>query len=396
MRMSCEIIRDLLPLYEDKVCSEKSRKAVEEHLAECEGCRRLSDIKLNISEEYTENNDRDEKAVRKGLKKIRFRWALSIVAAILIVPVLLLGVNQARGRGVCFTNIDDILTAEHFAKAIEKGEYQKASDMIDCEKLYYDVQDVLKWELDEYIGKYRTIEIDGRQWTVSEHLYDEYVINLSEGDIWSFMVTELSTPVIPREQFEKIASQYPEKIVKNGTDEYTLNNTEYNLVKTDHGYYYVSENSHVNERSHAIELFYDLYIAEFELYEEVEPMLIKQAEDHYNYNQKYYENAKNMTLSEFENFISEDYEEGLKNWKENGFAIKNISLNGCGYSEMHKGWITSFDAEITKGEKAYRASVSVSVHNGKIRVEAVDVKTDNTYIDHSLYTAFYLDYPGAI
>ena len=33
--MKCEIIRDLIPLYLDKVCSEDSRKLVEEHLAEC-------------------------------------------------------------------------------------------------------------------------------------------------------------------------------------------------------------------------------------------------------------------------------------------------------------------------------------------------------------------------
>ena len=39
MKLDCEIIRDLLPLYGDNVCSEKSREAVEEHLRECETCR---------------------------------------------------------------------------------------------------------------------------------------------------------------------------------------------------------------------------------------------------------------------------------------------------------------------------------------------------------------------
>lgn len=38
MTISCEIIRDLLPLYHDNVCSEKSCKLVEEHLATCEEC----------------------------------------------------------------------------------------------------------------------------------------------------------------------------------------------------------------------------------------------------------------------------------------------------------------------------------------------------------------------
>lgn len=39
--MNCDIVRDLLPLYEDGLCSEESRKAVEEHLKSCETCRKL-------------------------------------------------------------------------------------------------------------------------------------------------------------------------------------------------------------------------------------------------------------------------------------------------------------------------------------------------------------------
>ena len=34
-----DIVQDLLPLYHDGVCSEKSRAAVEEHLKACETCR---------------------------------------------------------------------------------------------------------------------------------------------------------------------------------------------------------------------------------------------------------------------------------------------------------------------------------------------------------------------
>lgn len=38
MKISCEIIRDLLPLYHDDVCSEESRRLVEEHLKDCVAC----------------------------------------------------------------------------------------------------------------------------------------------------------------------------------------------------------------------------------------------------------------------------------------------------------------------------------------------------------------------
>ena len=39
MKTPCNVIRDLLPLYQDGVCSPESRQLVEEHLEECETCR---------------------------------------------------------------------------------------------------------------------------------------------------------------------------------------------------------------------------------------------------------------------------------------------------------------------------------------------------------------------
>ena len=36
--MKCEIIRDLLPLYCDGLCSEASKQEIEAHVAQCEAC----------------------------------------------------------------------------------------------------------------------------------------------------------------------------------------------------------------------------------------------------------------------------------------------------------------------------------------------------------------------
>ncbi len=38
MRISCEMVEDLLPLYLDDSCSKDSRIAVEEHLRACQDC----------------------------------------------------------------------------------------------------------------------------------------------------------------------------------------------------------------------------------------------------------------------------------------------------------------------------------------------------------------------
>lgn len=41
--MICSIIRDLLPLYEEKLCRRETNILVEEHIKECAECKRIYD-----------------------------------------------------------------------------------------------------------------------------------------------------------------------------------------------------------------------------------------------------------------------------------------------------------------------------------------------------------------
>lgn len=41
MKLPCEIVQDLLPLYHDGVCSPESTASVEEHLRSCESCKQI-------------------------------------------------------------------------------------------------------------------------------------------------------------------------------------------------------------------------------------------------------------------------------------------------------------------------------------------------------------------
>ena len=43
MKYDCSIIQDLLPLYKDGICSDSSRKMIEEHIAECHTCKKMLD-----------------------------------------------------------------------------------------------------------------------------------------------------------------------------------------------------------------------------------------------------------------------------------------------------------------------------------------------------------------
>ena len=40
--LPCNVIIDLLPLYNEGICSDESREIIEEHLKECENCSRYS------------------------------------------------------------------------------------------------------------------------------------------------------------------------------------------------------------------------------------------------------------------------------------------------------------------------------------------------------------------
>jgi len=49
MKLSCEVIKDLLPLYYDKVCSKESCSLVEEHLTQCPQCvHELQKLKMDF------------------------------------------------------------------------------------------------------------------------------------------------------------------------------------------------------------------------------------------------------------------------------------------------------------------------------------------------------------
>ena len=79
-KISCDIIKDILPLYYDNICSDDSKKMVEEHLAECNTCKsELDKIKtdIKIPKETIEKNISDSNAI----KNISAFWNRSKVKA---------------------------------------------------------------------------------------------------------------------------------------------------------------------------------------------------------------------------------------------------------------------------------------------------------------------------
>ncbi len=102
MNAECEVIRDLLPLYTDNVCSPKSREIVEAHVRECPDCRgllaRMSDGKLEEDLQIEKKS-----VIRYGEKRFKRRSAAvgSVIAGLFMIPILVcLVVNIATGAGL--------------------------------------------------------------------------------------------------------------------------------------------------------------------------------------------------------------------------------------------------------------------------------------------------------
>lgn len=93
MKISCEIIKDLLPLYHDDVCSKESRTLVEEHLSECTICQEeLSKISKDIT--YPKVQTDETKSIQRIAnvwKKDKMRAFIKGVAMMFLVCALLVG-----------------------------------------------------------------------------------------------------------------------------------------------------------------------------------------------------------------------------------------------------------------------------------------------------------------
>lgn len=99
MNKHCEVIRDLLPLYADDVCSERSRELIEEHLRECPECSAMLE-KLRTHEIETDLREEREQVIEYQARRFKRRSATvgSVVSGLFMIPVLVcLIVNLASG-----------------------------------------------------------------------------------------------------------------------------------------------------------------------------------------------------------------------------------------------------------------------------------------------------------
>lgn len=106
MKITCEVVRDLLPLVHDGVASGDSRKLVEEHIRGCSACRAAWE--QMDSEEPNKDRNREEAAM---LQKTASIWKKNKAAAF-FAGALIVSLAGCVGCGAAYNLIGSYVTAD--------------------------------------------------------------------------------------------------------------------------------------------------------------------------------------------------------------------------------------------------------------------------------------------
>lgn len=129
MNYSCDLIRDLLPLYCDQVCSKDSAEAVQEHIHTCEECK---NIYIRMQQNLSMDNERYKKqqlaSMQEVKKKIKKRntifvsvgiaagifFVIMVIRVMLVAGVIRFAVHDGWKHDYTSTDIKDYGVFEGF------------------------------------------------------------------------------------------------------------------------------------------------------------------------------------------------------------------------------------------------------------------------------------------
>ena len=127
----CEIIKDLLPLYEENLLSEESKTFVEDHLKTCPECKNLLKEDIEIENKNTKPLDFVEKRIKKETRYFTLA-VISLIGSILIFIISYLNtprhIEYEKDLFKVYKN-DEIYTVE-FNDLVSEIDYTDTEDAI--------------------------------------------------------------------------------------------------------------------------------------------------------------------------------------------------------------------------------------------------------------------------
>lgn len=161
MKISCDVIKDILPLYAEDLASTATRELVDDHLCSCDSCTRLLSQLLKKPEVIPDTNT---DALMQVKKAIQIRRLLTVLLCFFLTAAVALGLFSFLTRPI-------YLSAEEAeTKLIEEGDrvYFEFGDKVDCFSISYEY---VESKLDVVITAYR------RLWNVHYGSMNDYRYN---------------------------------------------------------------------------------------------------------------------------------------------------------------------------------------------------------------------------
>ncbi|MCI5752298.1 MAG: zf-HC2 domain-containing protein [Oscillospiraceae bacterium] len=194
MKISCQIIEDLLPLYADKVCSEESGEMVEKHIAECGECR--SKLEAMTEEIPKSSEDVPEMKSENAFKKYHRRYVRLVVITLLLcaavmIPAVFCGVltiNEDSNRGMSWSTLNMNSELRKLGSKFRQGKYLEALDMMYLpnqdtysEQELAGFKELFAEDLEEYFSEHPIVRVDVfSQQTFDDNVYGRLILELEE------------------------------------------------------------------------------------------------------------------------------------------------------------------------------------------------------------------------
>ena len=374
MKLDCELIEDLLPLYEEELCSPASRRAVEEHLRGCEACRRLS-APLPIPE--PEESPAADRAVKKSMKKVKRRWLTSLIAAVLVFPVLLLGFNQFRGSGLSFTNGGDLYTAWRFLHALEAQDWEKAAEMHDFSADYYSILDALGMDVSAWGTSFTLCTLAGYDYAARTYLEQNGQTPQTKAELYGYLYNRVGTAMVPKALWTELMALEPDAFSRNGL-EYLLNGERYGQITTPWGEYVVSEGRGY-DTAYGYATHFDLIPAA--VYQDALPELDAAALEVYTNTHNDVGWVAELTEAEFIAEMIRRYTDDLSTLEDSVTFVCNGYRSIDSNHGEPSGSCVFFDVTVTQGSKQLDAEIRINVTDGKITVAGISHKPEIQWLD---------------
>lgn len=379
MNIDCEIVRDLLPLYVDGVCSEGSRNAVAAHLEACEKCREFCNNASRFQEDVILKDIPAEKETIHGFRKVRRRWTASLMAVVLLIPILLMSVNQIRGMGICYSNIDDYLTARRFTHYLASGKFDMAAQMYDFTQDYRVINEILSASPELYQPTFHACKIGDEIWYIRDSLAEKIDFTYDADRVWKQLLYNGHNGIlIPRTKMEDLL-EHNDGFVTTELDGYTINDGQtFYPVETPWGLFFAERSdidSFVQSEKQDVDYAVHFSVMPEKMYQDILPALKSDAQMQYDANIALYAGVSDMTEAEFCAYMQKKYETELEAVFSHGISLteghynRSYYVSSSGYrdsSTPEDGWAICFRCDTAKEEERYPISLDIHVRDGKV------------------------------